>query len=75
MIIGAIIALSEVFLDLVDLSHSQALLVGLIMCLIIIELTVLVDQRTLKLFQNCHVAIIFVTFPMPPQQLVGNVAR
>ena len=74
MIIGTIIALSEVFLDLVDLSHSEALLVGLIMCLIIIELAILVDQRTLKLFQNGHVAVIFVTSPTPSHQLVGNVA-
>lgn len=66
MIIVAIIAMNEVFLDLVDLSHSEALLVGLIMCLIIIELTILVDQRTLKLFQNCHVAVIFVTSSTPP---------
>ena len=72
MIIGGIIALSEVVLDSVDLSHSEALLVGLIMGLIVIELTVLVDQRTLKFFKNGHVAVAFVTFRTRPGQLMGN---
>ena len=75
MIIGAIIALSEVILDSVNLSHPQALLVGLIMSLIVIELTVLVDQRTFEFLQNSHVAVTFVTFTKSPQLLLmRNVA-